>query len=159
MLRPEVIHMTKSMINKTWIAGLVVFAAGLVAAMAGVFLMLAYGGTFTQVAGTSSYDFVPRIDGFFWSTVSAIVAGGVLAAVGGLIQLAAWIGGLVNSFMLPEKTWFFVLLIGGVLSLAFGLVGFAVMVAYVIAAPDGTLYRKPQVPATLQKPTAIAPAS
>jgi hypothetical protein len=118
----EVIQMTKSTINKTWIGGLVVFAAGIVAALVGVFLMLGYGGTFTQVAGTdpTKYDFTPTLNGFFWMTVSVIV-------------------------------------VGGILGLAFGLVGFAVMVAYVIAAPDGSPYRKPQVPAPA--PTTLAPTA
>ena len=148
--------MTKSTITKTWIAGLVVFAAGAVAAMIGVFLMLGYGGTFTQVAGNpDSYDFVPRIDGFFWTTVSVIVAGGVVAAIGGIVQLAAWIAALVNSYLLPEKTWFAVVLVGGLLGLAFGLVGFAAMVAYVIAAPDGTPYKQPHMPA----PSTLAPTT
>lgn len=150
--------MTKSTITRTWIGGLVVFAAGLVLASAGVFLMLAYGGTFTQVSGNpNSYDFVPTINGFFWMTVWMIVLGGVVAAVGGIVQLAAWIGALVNSYLLPDKTWFTVVLIGGVLGLAFGLVGFAVMVAYVMAAPDGAPYRRPQIPTPA--PSALAPTS
>jgi hypothetical protein len=39
----------------------------------------------------------------------------------------------------------------------FGLVGFAVMVAYVIAAPDGEPYRRPQIPAPA--PSALAPTA
>lgn len=138
--------MTKPTITKTWIAGLAVLAGGLVVAIVGVALMLAYGGTFTQVAGNaSSYTFVPTLDSFFWTTVVVIVAGGILAGVGGIVQLAAWIGALVNSYRIPDKTWFTVLLVGGVFGLAFGLIGFAVMVAYVIAAPDGRLYARPEV--------------
>ena len=138
--------MTKPTITKTWIAGLAVLAGGLVVAIVGVALMLAYGGTFTQVAGNaSSYTFVPTLDSFFWTTVVVIVAGGILAGVGGIVQLAAWIGALVNSYRIPDKTWFTVLLVGGVFGLAFGLIGFAVMVAYVIAAPDGRFYARPEV--------------
>lgn len=151
--------MTKPMITRTWIAGLVVLAAGLVVAAVGVFLMLGYGGTFTRIAGTANYDFVPKLDSFFWSTVAAIVAGGVLAVIGGIVQLAAWIGGLVNSYRIPDKTWFVILLLGGVFGLAFGLIGFAVMVAYIIAAPDGALYSTPQAQAPAQRPTTLAPTS
>jgi hypothetical protein len=151
-----VIQVTKSAITKTWISGLVVFAAGVVAAIVGVVLMLAYGGTFTQVAGNpNSYDFVPRLDGFFWSTVTVICIGGVIAVIGGIVQLAAWIGALVNSYLLPEKTWFAILLVGGILGLFFGLVGFAAMVAYVIGAPDGTPYKQPRVAA----PAPLAPTT
>ena len=145
MLMAEVIPMTKSVINKVWIGGLAVFAAGIVVALVGVFLMLGYGGTFTQVAGTNNYDFVPNIDGFFWVTIALIVAGGLIALIGSIAQFAAWIGALVNSYALPEKTWFAVLLVGGVLSFAFAPLGFAAMIAYVVAAPDGMPYRQAQV--------------
>lgn len=151
--------MTKPTITKTWIAGLAVLAGGLVVAIVGVALMLAYGGTFTPVAGNgSSYTFVPTLDSFFWTTVVVIVAGAVLAGVGGIIQLAAWIGALVNSYRIPDKTWFTVLLLGGVFGLAFGLIGFAVMVAYVIAAPDGRLYATPEaLPA--QRQSTLSPTA
>ena len=151
--------MTKSTITKTWIGGLVVFAAGLLVAGIGVFLMLVYGGTFNQVAGNpNSYNFVPRIDGFFWSTIAVMSVGGFFALAGGIVQLAAWIGALVNSYLLPDKAWFLVLLLGGIASLFFGLIGFAVMVAYVVAAPDGTPYRQPPLPIA-PKPTTFAPTS
>jgi len=152
--------MTKPMITRTWIAGLVVLAAGLVVAVVGVLLMLGYGGTFTHIAGTANaYNFVSKLDSFFWSTVAVIVAGGVLAAIGGIVQLAAWIGGLVNSYRVPDKTWFVILLLGGVFGLAFGLIGFAVMVAYIIAAPDGVLYSRPAAQSPAQRPTTLTPTS
>ncbi|MBO0685134.1 MAG: hypothetical protein J2P45_18435, partial [Candidatus Dormibacteraeota bacterium] len=52
-------------------------------------------------------------------------------------QLVALIGALVNTYALPDKAWFVILLVGGVL----GVVGvflapFAVMIAYLIAGPD-----------------------
>jgi hypothetical protein len=148
--------MSKSTISKTWIGGIVAFAAGLVLAGFGVFLMLAYGGTFNQVAGNpNAYDFVPAMNGFFWMTIWMIVLGGVVAAIGGIVQLAAWIGALVNSYLLPEKTWFAALLLGGIFGFFFGLVGFAVMIAYVVAAPDGTPYRQPRIPA----PATLSPTS
>lgn len=145
--------MTKSAITKTWVGGLAVFAAGIVVAIVGVFLMLAYGGTFTQVAGTNNYDFTPDMSGFFWTTIGVIVVGGLVALIGSVVQLAAWIGGLVNSYALPEKTWFTILLVGGVLSVAFAPIGFAAMVAYVIAAPDGEPYRQAKAPTGALVPT------
>jgi hypothetical protein len=151
--------MTKSMITKVWVGGLAVFAAGIVVAMVGVFLMLGYGGTFTQVAGTNNYDFVPNLNGFFWVTVGLIVAGGVIGLIGSIVQFAAWIGGLVNSYVLPGKSWFLVLLLGGLLSFFFAPIGFAAMIAYVIAAPDGALYRQAQVPAPAQQPRPLAPTT
>lgn len=121
--------------------------------------MLAYGGTFTQIAGTTNYDFTPDMNGFFWTAVGIIVIGGVIALIGSVVQLVAYIGGLVNSYALPEKTWFLVLLVGGLLSLAFAPLGFAVMVTYVIAAPDGTPYRQTQAPITAHQPGPLAPTT
>lgn len=153
-------EMTKATITKSWIGGLAVFAAGVIVAIVGVFLMLAYGGTFNQVPGSSNnYDFTPTLNGFFWTTVGLIVTGGVIGLIGGLVQLVAWIGGLVNSYALPEKTWFLVLLLGGLLSFAFAPIGFAAMVAYVVAAPDGTPYRQAQLPTAGPQPTPLVPTA
>jgi hypothetical protein len=150
--------MAKSTITRTWIGGLVVFAAGIVASMVGVFLMLGYGGTFTQVAGTNNYDFTPDMSGFFWTAIAVVVVGGVIALAGGLVQLVAWIGALFNSYSLPEKTWFVILLLGGLLSFFFAPFGFAAMLAYVIAGPDGLPYR--QTPgATIPQPGPLAPTA
>jgi hypothetical protein len=151
--------MRKSLITRVWIGGLVVFAAGIIFALFGVFLMLAYGGTFTQVAGTNSYDFNPNTNGFFWATVGLITTGGLVAFVGSIAQFVAWIGGLINSYALPDRTWFAVLLIGGVLSFAFAPLGFAAMLVYVIGAPDGTPYRQAQMAATTQQPRPVAPTA
>jgi len=151
--------MTKSVITKTWIGGLAVFAAGILVAIVGVFLMLAYGGTFTQVAGNpNNYDFTPNLNGFFWTTVGLIVTGGVIALAGSIVQLAAWIAAMVNSYALPDKTWFVILLLGGLGSFFFAPIGFGVMVAYVIAAPEGTLYRT-HTPAPTQQPRPLAPTT
>ena len=151
--------MTKSLITKTWIGGLAVFAAGIIVAVVGVFLMLAYGGTFTQIAGTNNYNFDPNINGFFWVTIGLIVTGGVIAFIGSIAQFVAWIGGMINSYALPDRAWFAVLLIGGVLSFAFAPLGFAAMLAYVIGAPDGTPYRKQQTPAIMQQPRPLSPTA
>ncbi len=149
--------MKKSTITKTWIGGLVVLGAGLVLAGVATGLMLAYGGTFTHSLTTNGYDFVPTMDGFFWSMVGLIVIGGVLAMVGGLVQLVAWIGALVNTYQVPDKTWFAVVLGGGVLGLFFGLIGFAAMIAYVVAGPDGMALPRPNPAGTV--PGALAPTA
>ena len=151
--------MTKSTVTRTWVAGLAVFAAGIAASIVGVFLMLAYGGVFTQVGGTSNYDFTPNMNGFFWTAIAIIVVGGLVTVVGSIVQLAAWIGGLFNSNLLPSKSWFAILLAGGVLSFVFAPIGFAAMLAYVVAAPDGEPYRRPQVPAPMQPVGPLAPTA
>jgi len=159
MLGLEVNSMTKSLITKVWIGGPAVFAAGVVATIVGVLLMLGYGGTFTQVAGNNDYEFVPDMSGFFWVTVGLIVAGGVIGLIGGVVQFAAWIGALANSYALPDKIWFVVLLVGGLLSIAFAPIGFAAMVAYVIAAPDGMPLRQAQAPTPASQQRPLAPTT
>lgn len=135
--------MTKSTITRTWIAGLVVLAAGLLVGGISVGLMLAYGGTFTAAPSGNGYNFVPRTDNFFWTTVGFVVFGLTLAVVGGIVQLAAWVGALINTNRIADKTWFAVLLIGGLFGLVLAPVGFAVMLAYVVAGPDGMLAEPP----------------
>lgn len=151
--------MTKSTITKVWIGGLAVFAAGIVLAIVGVFLMLGYGGTFTQISGTTNYDFVPNVNGFFWVTVGLIVAGGLIGLIGSIAQFVAWIGGLANSYALPGKGWFWILLLGGILSFFFAPIGFAAMVAYVVAGPDGTPYRQLQSQTPAQPARPLAPTT
>lgn len=149
--------MTKATVTRTWVAGLVVFAAGLIMGGVSLGLMLAYGGQFSAAPSGNGYDFVPSIDGFFWTMVGLMVAGGTIAAAGGIVQLAAWIGALVNAYQLEDRTWFTVLLVGGLLGLAFGLAGFAAMVAYVIAGPDGLAARQQQVRTRAEQPSTYAP--
>jgi hypothetical protein len=150
--------MKKSTIVRTWLGGLVALAAGLLVAAVSIGLMLAYGGTFTQASSTGGYDFVPTLDGFFWMTVGGIVIGCAFAAAGGLIQLVAWIGALISTYRVPDKTWFAILLAGGVLGLAFGLVGFAAMVAYLIAGPDGMAVESTAAPTAVQ-PASLVPSA
>jgi hypothetical protein len=148
--------MTKSTVTRTWFAGLVVLAVGLLAAGVSIGLMLAYGGTFTKAPSGNAYDFVPSYDSFFWTTIGIMIAGFVAAAVGGLVQLAAWIGALANTYRLRDKTWFAVLLAGGLLGLAFGLAGFAAMVAYLIAGPDGMAAPQPGNLTPASRPSSLA---
>jgi len=137
MLDVEVSEMRKSTVVRSWLAGVIVLAGGLLLAGIATGLMLGFAGTFTPSPSGQGYDFEPTLNGFFWTMVGGIVLGGVLAAIGGLVQLAAWIGALVNTYQLEDRTWFGVLLAGGLIGFAVGLVGFAAMLAYVIAGPDG----------------------
>jgi hypothetical protein len=50
-----------------------------------------------------------------------------------------------------------VLLLGGLLSFAFAPIGFVATITFVIAAPDGTLYRQANVPMPAQQPRPLAP--
>ncbi|HET7182513.1 MAG TPA: hypothetical protein VFI15_09810 [Candidatus Limnocylindrales bacterium] len=68
----------------------------------------------------------------WWMIGLLLVAGLVVlgSVIGGLVS---WIGALLNTARLEDKTWFILLLVLGLLSF-----GFVAMVLYVIAGPDGT---------------------
>jgi hypothetical protein len=139
--------MSKAGITRMWIAGLIVLVAGLAMGGISLGLMFANGGTWVPAASGSGSNFIPTINGFFWTTVGFMIVGFTIAAAGGIVQLAAWIGALVNTYHLGDKAWFIVLLAGGILGLAFGLFGFATMVAYLVAGPDGLPAGRPRKPA------------
>ena len=148
--------MRKSTITRTWLAGLVAVAGGLAIVAFGIGFMLGYGGTFTASPTGEGYDFVPSLDGVFWSAVTAVVIGFAIAAAGGLVQLVAWVGALMNTYRLQDKTWFAAVLIGGAIGLAAGFVGLATMVAYVVAGPDGTQAATPTPVSS--RPPSLVPA-
>jgi hypothetical protein len=148
--------MTKGDITRIWIAGLICLAIGLIIGGSGVGLMLAYGGHYTPAPTGSGYDFVPTLNGFFWMTLSLMVAGFAFVAAGGIAQLAAWVGALVNTYQLEDRTWFIALLACGLLGLGFALIQIAAMVAYLVAGPDGMALSQPRTPTT--SPGMPAPA-
>lgn len=153
--------MTKTTINRVWITGLIVLVAGLIVGGVSLGLMLAYGGHFTPSASGNGQDFIPTIDGFFWTTLSFTIVGFVAVLVGGIVQLTAWVGALINTYQLADKTWFAVLLAGGLIGLAFSLVAFAAMVAYLIAGPDGMAAQlpRPEAPPIAPRSTTLTPSS
>lgn len=141
--------MTKSTISKIWITGFLLFAAGLIVGGISLGIMLAYGGHFTPAPNGNGSDFVPHTDNSFWTPLAFTIAGFVIVAAGGIVQLAAWIGSLVNSYRLPDKTWFVVLLIGGLIGMGVPLVGFGAMIAYLIAGQDGMVTTQVSTPRPL----------
>jgi hypothetical protein len=150
-------HMRKSTIGGVWLGGLAGLAGGVVAILVGVFLMLAYGGTWS--VDQSNQEFTPAFDAFFWWMVGLITFGGLVVLAGGIAQLVAWIGALFNTYALADKTWFIVLLIAGAVGL-FGLAiaGFVAMAVYLLVGPDGT---RPAGAGTAAAPPpmTLAPAS
>lgn len=121
--------MTKSTVTKMFVGSLVAMVAGLFVVAAAFVLALATG-TFEMTG--------PDVTGFHLSASAPAALGlaliGALAiVVGGIGQFIAWIGAVVNTSRLDDKTWFVVLLVLGLLSF-----GFIAMLVYVLAGPDGT---------------------
>jgi hypothetical protein len=119
--------MTKATITKLFVGGVAAVVAGVVLAIIAV--IAAFGSNIVEVNG---HDVVGvEWSGLTWSILGVLILAG-LAMVGGAIAgLVAWIGALLNTVQLEDKTWFVLLLVLGLLS--FGLVA---MIAYVIAGPD-----------------------
>ncbi len=103
------------------------------------------------------YSFVP--DSYFWTLISLIVLGGIA------VQFVAWIGAVLNTNQLVDKTWFNVLLWCGiaaiVLSLLTGLgalVGWGLMIVYLVGGPDGMAVAPMLLRATpTEPPKTLAP--
>ena len=120
--------MSKSTVSRLFVGGLVAVIAGVILGVAAVAVAY-FGGAFIM-DGPDVVGIQPTP--YAW----ALVILGLLAVValigGSIAGLVAWIGALLNTAELDDKTWFIVLLVLGLLS--FGLVA---MLAYVIAGPDG----------------------
>ena len=97
------------------------------------------GGTFVMsgpdVTGIDTTPFAWAMVGIFFLAMFAIIGG----LIGGLVS---WIGALLNTSQVNDKTWFIVLLVLGLLS--FGIVA---MIAYVIGGPDGTQNKESRIAA------------
>jgi hypothetical protein len=66
-------------------------------------------------------------------TVTLVVVGSLAMLAGAVAAVVSWIGALLNTAQLDDKTWFVSLLVLGLLG-----AGVLAMVAYVLAGPDGT---------------------
>jgi hypothetical protein len=127
-------------VTRLFVSSAIVVVAGAVLALAAVWLAYANGAFVMNgpdVVGLSASPVA-------WAIVGVAILAG-LAVMGGFIGgLVSWIGALLNTAQLNDKTWFIVLLVLGLMS--FGIVG---MIAYVIVGPDGTESPVPGVRAAL----------
>lgn len=122
--------MTKPAVTRLFVGSVVAFVAAIVL---GIFTCIwAYANGVFQI---EDFDVVGVNGGTAaWTTLAVIVIAGLAvvgAAIGGLV---AWIGALLNTARLDDKTWFILLLVLGLFSF-----GFIAMVVYVLAGPDGTV--------------------
>lgn len=121
--------MSKATVTRVFLGSVAAVVAGAVLAFAAVWIAFANGAfvmSGPDVIGVQSTPYAWTIVGLGVVAALAMIAG----FIGGLVS---WIGALLNTAQLEDKTWFIVLLVLGLFS--FGLVA---MIAYVIAGPDGT---------------------
>jgi hypothetical protein len=131
--------MSKSVITRLFLGGLIAEIAGVIACAVAFLAAVAASAIVVNTGVDASVEITP----FGWSMIAVGFAGAVAMLLGALAGLVAWIGAVVNTAQLDDKTWFVVLLVLGLLSF-----GFVAMIAYVIAGPDSTLAgRRPTVAA------------
>ena len=120
--------MSKTTVTRIFLGSVVAVIAGAVLAFVAVWSAYANGAfvmSGPDVVGVQSTPEAWMMIGLGAVAALAMIAG----FIGGLVS---WIGALLNTAELEDKTWFVVLLVLGLVS--FGLVA---MIAYVIAGPDG----------------------
>lgn len=146
--------MTKVTITRIWVAGLIVLVVGLVVGGISLGMMLASGGRWEPAVTGNGSEFIPTMNSYFWTTLGFTITGFTVTLAGFVVQIVAWIGALLNTNRLADKTWFWIMLGAGLLTFVAGPVGFAGMIAYIVAGPDGMAqphyeqphYEQPQYP-------------
>jgi hypothetical protein len=120
--------MTKSTIVKLFWGSLIGLVAGLV--LIGITFALAISNDIFVMSG-------PNVTGIksgalSWTLLGLIGLAVLILLSAAVAHFVAWIGAVLNTAQLPDKTWFVVLLVVGLLGLVF-----IATIAYVIAGPDG----------------------
>jgi hypothetical protein len=137
--------MSKPMITRIFLGSLGAIIAGVLFILITATAVLATGTWVVNGSEVTDFRLSPTATSTFWFAMF----GGILVVAGAIGQFVAWIGALVNTARLTDKTWFVVLLVVGLLS-----VGFIAMLVYVLAGPDGTAVESTRA----QGPRGIEPA-
>jgi hypothetical protein len=125
----EMFRMSKKNVTRLFVGALLAVGAGFVLGFAALWAALASdaidvgGGDVIDVNGGSGA----------WTALGLVILGSLAILGGSIAAVVSWIGALLNTWQLEDKTWFASLL-------ALGLLGFGVvaMIAYVVAGADGT---------------------
>ena len=120
--------MSKVTVTRVFLGSVMAVIVGAVLAFAAVWIAYANGAFVMSGPDVIGVQSTP----YAWTIVGLGVVAALAMIAGFIAGLVSWIGALLNTAQLEDKTWFIVLLVLGLLS--FGLVA---MVAYVIAGPDG----------------------
>ena len=122
------IEMSKPVVTRLFVGALLTLLVGVLIAVGAVLVAIADG--VISIGGPSGVTVrTEALAGMvMWLFLASIV---ILA--GSIDAIASWIGALLNTFRLADKTWFIVLLVLGLASF-----GWLAMIAYVFAGPDST---------------------
>jgi hypothetical protein len=129
----------KSIVTKIFLGSVIAFIAGAVLTLVAALIGFANGAFVMSGPDVTGLEPTPSA----WAMVGLFVVA-ALAVIGGSVGgLVSWIGALLTTAQIDDKTWFVVLLVLGLLS--FGLVA---MIVYVISGPDGTPEKNARIAAT-----------
>jgi hypothetical protein len=126
--------MSKSTVVKLFVSSVVAVIAGALLAFAAIWFAYANGAFVMNGPDVVGIQSTP----FAWAIVGLAIVACLAMMAGFIAGLVSWIGALLNTAQIEDKTWFILLLVLGLLS--FGIVA---MIAYVIAGPDGTQRQAP----------------
>ena len=126
--------MSKIAVTRLFIGGVLAVIAGIVLAAVAFVAMLTSGVVVTDGANIIGLNG----DAISWVMIGVAILGVLGIVLGSIVAVVSWIGALLNTVQLEDKTWFVLLLVLGLLSF-----GFIAMIAYVIGGPDGTIGRDP----------------
>ncbi|HET7646077.1 MAG TPA: hypothetical protein VFM03_06280 [Candidatus Limnocylindria bacterium] len=121
--------MSKATVTRIFIGSAIAVIAGVILVIAALWLAYANGAFVMDgpdvvgIRGTT----------FAWSMVALTVVAGLIVMAGFVGGMVSWVGALLNTAQLTDKTWFIILLLLGIWNL-----GVLAMIAYLIAGPDGT---------------------
>lgn len=132
--------MKKRTITTWWLVGAIVMIVG---GLLALFSTLALVPHIQDLSDNfRSNNFVP--DSYFWTLISLIILGGIAVLGGIVVQFVTWIGAVINTNQLMDKTWFNILLWCGVVGIVLGplfglgaLFWWGLMIAYLVGGPDG----------------------
>src|SRR5215207_6990394 len=124
----EVVNMTKSLVVKLFWGSVIGLVAGFI--LMGITFALAINNDIFIMSGPDVTGI--KSGALTWTLLSLCALAMLLLLFAAVAHFVAWIGAMLNTAQLPDKTWFVVLLVVGLLGLVF-----IATVAYVIAGPDG----------------------
>ena len=118
--------MHKTMITKLFVGSLIAAAGGL------VLLAVAGGLAYANSSLVKNGQDVTAIHAtpLGWVMIGLAGVAIVVLIAAAITQFVAWVGAVINTAQLADKTWFIVLLLTGLLSF-----GFIAMIVYLIAGP------------------------
>jgi hypothetical protein len=133
----ETIRISKSTVTRVFVGAMGAAGAGLVLGFAALSAALA-----SHAIDLGGSNFIDVNGGFgAWTALGLVVLGSLAMLGGAIAAVLSWIGALLNTWQLEDKTWFGALLV-------LGLLGFGVlaMIAYVLGGPDGTRHGRVRSP-------------